>query len=156
MSDLEPNRPGTIEREGLPPSYRMRADSHYVDQFASRSSGQPVRMLAIEEVDALAPEDKTDLSSLVQSIRAHGVLHPLLVRRAAASAVIAGRSRLAAARQADLPSVPCLVHEADDPEADALRAPTTSTAAAERRDDVDLVAAAGSGGAPSVNGSRRG
>ena len=165
MSDLEPNRPGTIspspdapgveprvlsdpsalkiEREGLPRSYRMRADSHYVDQFASRSSGQPVRMLAIEEVDALAPDDKTDLSLLVQSIRAHGVLHPLLVRRRGSRyAVIAGRSRLAAARQADLPSVPCLVHEADDPEADALaRADNVSGRGASVGDDVDLVAA---------------
>ena len=132
-----------VEREGLPRSYRMRADAHYVDQFASRSAGQPVRMLAIDDIDAPAPSDKADLQQLAQSIRAHGIVHPLLVRRRGNGyALIAGRSRLAAARRADLSAVPCLVHEADEADADALaRADNVSGRATQDRDDADLVAA---------------
>ena len=148
-SGLEPPRVPSeadalkVEREGLPRGYRMRADAHYVDSFASASSGQPVRMLAVDDIDAPSLDEKTDLHPLVQSIRAHGVLHPLLVRpRGLSYALIAGRSRLAAARRAGLTSVPCLVHKSDDAEADLLaRADNVSLRPAEAHDDGDLVAA---------------
>ena len=41
-SDVPPASPRKPEREGLPAGYRMRADSHYVDQLLN-SKGEPVR-----------------------------------------------------------------------------------------------------------------
>ena len=56
--------------------------------------------------------------------------------------MIAGRSRLAAARDAGLTSVPCLVHEVDDPEAEALaRADNVTGHATKGEDAGDLLAA---------------
>ena len=109
------------EREGLPRSYRMRADTHYVDQLAAGSAGQPVRMVATAEIESADRPPHMPLELLIQSIRAHGVVHPLLVRRRAGRyALIAGGKRLAAARLAGLAAVPCLVHQADDVEAESL------------------------------------
>jgi hypothetical protein len=61
------------------------------------------------------------LQPLAQSIAAHGVLQPLLVRSEGDTyRLIAGRRRLAAARMARLSRVPCLIHQVDDQEAQAL------------------------------------
>jgi hypothetical protein len=107
------------EREGLPRGYRMRADAHYVEQLSSQGF-QLVRLIPAREIDTIAPTP-ADLEPLVQSIRAHGVLHPLLVRRHASRySIIGGRRRLAAAQVAGLLVVPCLIHEVDDAEAELL------------------------------------
>jgi hypothetical protein len=114
----------TAEREGLPPGYRMRADSHYVDQLSARSPDIPMRLVPpadIDEVDGAEPIDPVALQPLIQSIAALGVVEPLLVRREGARyLLIAGRKRLAAARSAALSRVPCLVHAVDDAQAEAL------------------------------------
>jgi hypothetical protein len=113
--------PARIEREGLPRGYRMRADAHYVEQLVVRAGGQPVRMVPTDDVDAAGSFRPIDLEGLVQSIRANGVVHPLLVRRATSRySVIAGRKRLAAARMVGMVTIPCLVHQVDDKEADLL------------------------------------
>src|SRR5262245_20644206 len=59
------------EREGLPRGYRMRADAHYVEQLAERSSGQPVRLIAVDEIDVSARAEgiAAPLEPLMQSIR---------------------------------------------------------------------------------------
>ena len=109
------------EREGLPRSYRMRADTHYVDQLAARSAGQPVRMVSIDQIDSTDSFRQVEIEPLIQSIRAHGVVNPLLIRRHAAGySVIAGRKRLAAAQILRLPTVPCVLHEVDDTQAALL------------------------------------
>ena len=109
------------EREGLPPGYRMRADAHYVEQLSARSGDQPLRSIAIEEIEAVGSAVTDDLQALVQSIAAHGLVQPLIVRRVGVGyQLIAGRKRLAAARAAKLSRVPCLVHQVDDAQAEAL------------------------------------
>lgn len=110
------------QREGLPRSYRMRADKHYVDHLAeSPAVAQPVRMLRLEQLEDEPRADEVDLRPLIESIRAQGVVHPLLVRVGDGRfSVIAGHRRLAAARILRLPAVPCLVHDLDDKEALAL------------------------------------
>src|SRR5213593_2119775 len=86
------------EREGLPPSYRMRADRHYVDQLISRSADIPIRLIPIEQIDGARSSDLVDLTPLVRSIRIHGVLEPLIVvSRETRYTVISGKCRLAAA-----------------------------------------------------------
>jgi ParB/RepB/Spo0J family partition protein len=99
----------------------MRADSHYVEQFDSTPPTQIIRVLPIDRIK-VDDEDQTPAHApLVESIRRHGVLQPLLVQHARDGyRVIAGRKRLAAAAVAGLDTVPCLVHHVDDDEAEQL------------------------------------
>lgn len=108
------------EREGLPRNYRMRADAHYVEQLGSPA--QPViRLIPLGQIDGRDLPSADDVLKLTQSIVAHGVLHPLLVRRQAGRyTLIAGRKRLAAAMAAKLHAVPCLLHDAEGAAAAAL------------------------------------
>jgi hypothetical protein len=107
-------------REGLPPTFRMRADRHYVDQMASQSVGVPVRLIPVNQID---PVQLSPHSPLVASITARGVVQPLLVRkRNGHYQVIAGRKRLVAAIAAGLTTVPCLLQEVNDAEAAELAA----------------------------------
>lgn len=59
--------------------------------------------------------EKTALDELVSSIKKHGVIQPLAVRRCGDRyQLIAGERRLLASKQAGLESVPCQVREMDD------------------------------------------
>lgn len=111
-------------REGLPPSYRMRHDPHYVDQIASRRHAEPVHLVPVGHIDGPHPvQALRELQPLVESIEKVGVLQPLLVRRQNGRyLLIAGARRLAAALAAGLSEVPCLVHSADEDHARALAA----------------------------------
>ena len=128
MSDSsEPSFGESLEpqaaREGLPRHYRMRADRHYVDQLDAPSGGQPVRMIPPSSFAALGAEATPALRPLIESIRIHGILQPLIVRRRDSQyIVVAGRKRLVAAQTLQLAAVPCLVQEATDSEAAALSA----------------------------------
>jgi hypothetical protein len=117
-SDDEPPAAG---REGLPPTFRMRADSHYVDLLTSRAAPPPVHLIAVKDIVAPAPVGERELGPLVESIASVGVVQPLLVRRRKGRyELIAGSKRLAAAIAAGLTEVPCLLREADDERARAL------------------------------------
>lgn len=59
--------------------------------------------------------DQESLEELVESVRQHGVLQPLLVRAVEVGyQLVAGERRLLAARKAGLSKVPCRVIELDD------------------------------------------
>ena len=61
--------------------------------------------------------DEKALSELTDSIRCHGVIQPLSVRRTAAGyELIAGERRLRAAQAAGLSEIPCIVMSMDDAE----------------------------------------
>ena len=118
LSDDEPPAAG---REGLPSSFRMRADSHYVDLLASRAVVPAVNLIAIKDIVVAQPAEEGELGPLVESITALGVVQPLIVRRRKGRyELIAGSKRLAAATAAGLTEVPCLLREADDERARAL------------------------------------
>ena len=107
----EPN-----DKEGLPPSYRMRHDAHYVEKLTSKAFTQPVRLVDIKKIKVTGSADDTaKLGTLTRSIRQYGVLQPLLLRlRQGSYELVAGAKRLRAATDAGLTAVPCLMHEADD------------------------------------------
>jgi ParB/RepB/Spo0J family partition protein len=108
-------------REGLPPTFRMRHDEHYVDHITSRAVAQPIQLIAVTEIDGARPLGWRELSPLVESINSFGVVQPLLVRRQNGRyQLISGSKRLAAAIAAGLTEVPCLLEEADDERARAL------------------------------------
>jgi ParB-like chromosome segregation protein Spo0J len=115
-------------REGLPPSYRMRASSHYVEQLDSESFSSPIRYLDAKAIEVRG-DDPLISEAFVESIRRHGVLQPLLVQgRNGRHRLIAGRKRLTAALAAGLREVPCLVQRVGEREA-ALLADATNLAA---------------------------
>ena len=142
------DQPPASGREGLPPTFRMRADSHYVDLLTSRAAPPPVHLIAVKDIVATAPVGERELGPLVESITSVGVVQPLLVRRRQGRyELIAGSKRLAAAIAAGLTEVPCLLREADDERARAL-------AEAENlrleRDGAQERAAAGPSGVPAL------
>jgi hypothetical protein len=101
-------------RDGLPRSFRMRADRHYVEML----DAAPGPGLQLLDVSAIAPGDgeaAAAVPALATSIALHGVLQPLLVQgRPGRYRLIAGRKRLAAAIAAGLRQVPCIVRPVDD------------------------------------------
>jgi ParB family transcriptional regulator, chromosome partitioning protein len=59
--------------------------------------------------------DEAEIADLADSIRAHGILQPLVVRRAGAGyELIAGERRLRAAQAAEWPQVPVQIRDVDD------------------------------------------
>jgi ParB-like nuclease family protein len=110
-----------IEREGLPRGYRMRADSHYVDQLEARNPAPAIRLIPTRQIDTTDLSASAGPQALAQSIAVHGVVQPLLVRRRDGRyQLIAGRKRLAAAIAAGVADVPCLTFDVDDTEAATL------------------------------------
>jgi len=99
----------------------MRADAHYVEQLDGATPAMTVQFIAVHAIDVSdSPADA--LPSLVESIKRHGVLEPLVVQRNDGTyKTIAGQKRLAAARAAGLRDVPCLVHQVSDERAEVLR-----------------------------------
>jgi hypothetical protein len=139
MPDIEPGpdnvhigEPAPPLREGLPSKYRMRADAHYVEELDSALFSAPIRHLDVRSIDPIQRDgDHSPSADFVESVRLHGVLQPLLVRsRAGRFQVMAGSKRLAAALEAGLNEVPCLVERVDDDQARLLAAasnvPSTS------------------------------
>jgi hypothetical protein len=108
-------------REGLPATYRMRADAHYVDQLSGRSSTQTIHLLNARTLASSNTGTTSPSEVLVASIRRHNVLQPLLVQRHGGRyRIIDGQKRLAAAVAAGVDEVPCLLHDVEDSEAAAL------------------------------------
>jgi signal transduction histidine kinase len=155
LEDLIPEPPATGRRatpvrEGLPPSYRMRADAHYVDWLAAGPQMGRDQMLDPRtiEIGDTPPLDRGELAPLTESIQAHGMLQPLLVqKRDDEFRLIEGAARLSASIAAGLRKVPCLVYEVDDDRAhvmtEAARAQATPSAnAADLRPTAALADAA--------------
>ncbi len=116
-------------KKGLPERVKMRHSSHFVDELVTRSE-QPVGKMV--QLDAIEPDpdqprvDFGNIDELAQSIRAKGVLEPILVRPWAESGesgggvryrIISGERRYRAARQAGIPEVPVVEMAVDDDEA---------------------------------------
>jgi len=93
-------------------------------QAKTASDERRVAMLDVESIAANPNQqrrafDETDLDALSQSIRANGVLSPILVRASGAERyeIIAGERRWRACKLAGQRLIPALVREADDPQA---------------------------------------
>jgi hypothetical protein len=120
-TDAGPEPSSADGREGLPRTFRMRADSHYVDLITSRAVAPAVHLIAVKDIDGARPSGDGELGPLIESVTSHGIVQPLLVRRRRGRyEVIAGSRRLAAAIAAGLTEVPCLLRDADDERAQAL------------------------------------
>jgi len=129
FADVPRGRP----REGLPPAFRSRHTSHYVEQLMGDGPIQSVRQIPIDQV--VGPDVTADVTDLAASIREVGLLQPLLVRSREASRfeLVAGRHRLSAARKAGLAAVPCLLVNAEGEAADKLKEHTERHSTEEER-----------------------
>ncbi len=111
-------------RRGLPDFRKMRHDRHFVEELANHSVigvGLLVPLAQIETNRQQPRSNLGDLTELTESVKARGVLEPLLVRRRQGPdtgyELIAGERRFHAALEAGLSEVPCIELEATDQEA---------------------------------------
>ena len=112
--DSNDSLPTPRPREGLPPSFKMRADKHYVEQLDRPSTDLLIRVLPIASIDIGARRIEA-IPALTQSVKRHGVLQPLLVTQEnGITRLIDGGRRLQAAIDAGLRDVPCLLRKAED------------------------------------------
>lgn len=109
-----------MPRRGLPISLSMRHDEHYVETLAA-SAGTPIgRLIPIDQIDPNPHQPRQvmgDLSELIASIAAKGILEPLVVRpRGDRFQIVAGERRYQAAVQVGLQELPVVIREVDDAE----------------------------------------
>jgi ParB family chromosome partitioning protein len=111
-------------RKGLPDFRKMRHDRHFVEELANNSITAVGMMIAVDRIETNREQPRTnlgDLTELAASIRARGVLEPLLVRPLPGTnksyQLIAGERRFHAAVEAGLKEVPCVEIIATDQEA---------------------------------------
>jgi len=111
-----------VKRSGLPETIGMRHDDHFVDLISSRPSGPRIRMIPVEKIDPNPHQARSELGNiqeLMDSIRAKGVLEPILVRSLGSRfEIIAGERRFIASKNVGLKELPCI--EFDVPENEAM------------------------------------
>jgi len=97
------------------------------DAAMERESSASKLLLPLSQIEPCSSQprknfDEAALSDLADSIREHGIIQPLTVRKLASGyyQIIAGERRWRAARMAGLSEVPALVIEADDRKATEL------------------------------------
>jgi ParB family transcriptional regulator, chromosome partitioning protein len=110
-----------VSKRGLPTNFKLRHDAHYVEQLAARSTGAPIgRLIPIDRLEPNPGQPRVeigDLTELVDSIKAVGVLEPILVRPAEIGGrfmIISGERRYRASLQAGLKEMPCIEMDVDD------------------------------------------
>jgi ParB family chromosome partitioning protein len=100
----------------------MRHDAHYIEQLTSFSGAAVGRMIRLDQIRPNPEQPRKalgDLGELTDSVRAKGVLEPLLVRFAPTEGcfyIISGERRYHAARAAGLREVPCIEKTVDEAE----------------------------------------
>src|SRR5262245_58381714 len=100
-SAAPPPRPGERERDR--------------DALPERSSEIDIDLLTPNPQQPRGQMDETRLEELAQSIRSHGVIQPILVRRVGdRTEIVAGERRWRAAQRAGLLKVPVVYREVDD------------------------------------------
>lgn len=104
---------------GLPSRRKMRHDKHFVEELARRTGEGIGRMIPVTSIASNDDQPRSslgDLSDLVTSISAHGVLEPLLVRRREHGGyeLVSGERRFHAALQAGLEEIPCIELDVTD------------------------------------------
>ncbi len=110
-------------RKGLPDFRKMRHDRHFVEELANQSVTAVGVMLPTDRIETNREQPRSnlgDLTELTASIRARGVLEPLLVRPLPGGRtyqLIAGERRFHAAVEAGLEEVPCIEMAVTDQEA---------------------------------------
>lgn len=90
-----------------------------LDTSAGSEQSVPIEQIKLPKKQPRRYFDPVKLAQLVQSVKEHGILEPLLVRPRADGEyeLVAGERRLRAAREAGLEHIPIVVHQLDDRQA---------------------------------------
>ncbi len=108
-------------KSGLPENIVMRHDDHFVDLISARVIGPRIRMISLDRIDPNPRQARSELGNLdelMASIKAKGVLEPILVRpKNDRYEIIAGERRFVASRNLGLPQIPCIEMNVRDNEA---------------------------------------
>jgi len=109
-----------VSKRGLPDTLRMRHDAHYVETLAAAAATPVGRMVPIDMIDPNPDQPRQamgDLSELIASVTAKGIIEPLVVRqRGPRYQIIAGERRYHAAVQSRLTELPVVVRDVDETE----------------------------------------
>ncbi len=99
----------------------MRHDRHFVEELAQRMGEGIGRMIPISKIISNQDQPRSALGSihdLVTSIKAHGILEPLLIRKhpdhPGTYELISGERRFHAALEAGLSELPCIELDVSD------------------------------------------
>lgn len=99
----------------------MRHDGHFVDLISSRSTGPRIRMIPLDRIDPNPRQARSELGNiqeLMDSIKAKGVLEPILVRsKGNRYEIIAGERRYIASKNIALEEIPCIEMDVKENEA---------------------------------------
>ena len=109
------------KRSGLPKSVGMRHDTHFVEWLSKKSTAPLLRMIPIDRIEPNPHQARSSLGNiqeLMSSIKAKGVLEPIIVRRKGeAYEIIAGERRYIASKNVGLKEIPALEMNVNDNEA---------------------------------------
>jgi len=109
------------KRSGLPDTIVMRHDDHFVDLISARVAGPRIRMIPLDRIDPNPRQARCELGNLEElmaSIRAKGILEPILVRpKNDRYEIIAGERRYVASKNIGLREIPCIEMNVKDNEA---------------------------------------
>jgi len=109
------------KKSGLPDNLVMRHDPHFVELIASKSAAPRIRIIPIDRIEPNPRQPRSelgDLQELMESIKAKGVLEPIIVRpKGEKFEIIAGERRYMASRNLGLKEIPCIEMTVDDKEA---------------------------------------
>ena len=110
-----------IKRSGLPDTITMRHDGHFVELISARVSGPRIRMVPLGKIDPNPQQARSELGNideLMASIKAKGVLEPILVRpKNDRYEIIAGERRYVASKRVGLKEIPAIEMIVKDNEA---------------------------------------
>jgi len=109
------------KRSGLPETMGMRHDTHFVDFISKKAAAPLVRMIPLDRIEPNPRQARNQLGNieeLMSSIKAKGILEPILVRpRADKYEIIAGERRFVASKNIGLKEIPCIEMSVNDNEA---------------------------------------
>lgn len=109
------------KKSGLPDNLIMRHDPHFVELIASKTSAPRIRMIPLDRIEPNPRQPRSelgDIQELMDSIKAKGVLEPIIVRpKGEKFEIIAGERRFVASKNLGLKEIPCIEMTVDDQEA---------------------------------------
>jgi ParB family chromosome partitioning protein len=109
------------KKSGLPDNLIMRHDPHFVELIASKTSAPRIRMIPLDRIEPNPRQPRSelgDIQELMDSIKAKGVLEPIIVRpKGEKFEIIAGERRFVASQKLGLKEIPCIEMVVGDQEA---------------------------------------
>ncbi len=109
------------KRSGLPETFGMRHDTHFVDFISKKAAAPLVRMIPVDKIEPNPRQARSEMGNiedLMSSIKARGVLEPIIIRPVGDKyEIIAGERRFVASRNVGLKELPCIEMNVGDNEA---------------------------------------